>query len=88
MTTNITSITTGPVVATTTETVAVSDVLYVRLRADFIHWTNAPDKLVAGTVLSSQDYNLDKLLAQGAQMDLIDIHTREVICGYETLQDI
>lgn len=44
-----------------------------RPRADCLYVVNGhPHKLKANSLMSSQEYNVDALLAQGAQLDMLD----------------
>ncbi len=51
-----------------------------RLRAPFTFYqANMAHKLPVGNVMSSQDYDLEVLVKAGAQLDMIDAESGEVI---------
>lgn len=59
---------------------------FAQLREDFAYFADgAHHTLRKGRVISSQDYNLDQMLAQEAQLDGIDPDSGEVICNLNEL---
>jgi hypothetical protein len=58
-----------------------------QLREPFIYYVEGlAHKLPAAHIMSSADYDLEKLMSLGAQLDAIDPDTHEVLCDMNELE--
>lgn len=58
-----------------------------QLREPYIFYSEGlAHKLPLGHIMSSADYDLDRLMSLGAQLDAIDPETHEVLCNMNELE--